>query len=140
MLNAVRRGPASIARSFVLPSSSSRCIQFITGFKPSLPRPTPISSTSSTRTLSTAPRWNQRLASRELEEQYDDDFDPPQQKSNSQSRNATQQPLITKFQDLATKNMVCQTVIDTITKDMNLETMTLVQSLTIHETLKGSDM
>ena len=36
--------------------------------------------------------------------------------------------------------MVSETVIDTITRQMGLETMTHVQSLTINEILKGQDV
>ena len=46
----------------------------------------------------------------------------------------------THFKQLAECGMVCGTVIDTITRDMGLETMTPVQSLTIGETLKGVDV
>lgn len=36
--------------------------------------------------------------------------------------------------------MVCPTVVNTLTQEMGLETMTQVQSLTINETLKGGDV
>lgn len=48
--------------------------------------------------------------------------------------------LVTKFQELADRGMVCKTVIKTLTQDMKLETMTQVQSMTINETLKGIDV
>ena len=48
--------------------------------------------------------------------------------------------LVTKFQELAERKMVSETVIQTITQNMKLETMTQVQSLTINETLKGIDV
>lgn len=48
--------------------------------------------------------------------------------------------LVTKFQELADRNMVCGTVIKTLTEDMKMETMTQVQSMTINETLKGIDV
>ena len=60
--------------------------------------------------------------------------------SDAQINRAVQHGPVTKFQDLAGRGMVCQTVVDTITKDMGLETMTQVQSLTINESLKGQDM
>ena len=47
---------------------------------------------------------------------------------------------VTKFHELADRNMVCGTVVNTITQGMQLETMTLVQSMTINETLQGVDV
>lgn len=47
---------------------------------------------------------------------------------------------VTMFEDLGARNMVCKTVVDTITQEMGLKTMTKVQSLTIDETLKGIDV
>ncbi|KAG8528135.1 uncharacterized protein KY384_007051 [Bacidia gigantensis] len=46
---------------------------------------------------------------------------------------------VTQFKELAERGMVCKTVVDTLTQDMGLESMTEVQSLTINETLKGTD-
>lgn len=48
--------------------------------------------------------------------------------------------IITKFQDLADKGLVNPAIIDEITKGMGHHTMTDVQSLTIDETLKGTDV
>jgi ATP-dependent RNA helicase MSS116, mitochondrial len=48
--------------------------------------------------------------------------------------------LATKFEDLETRGLVHPNVVNTITKYMNLETMTEVQSRTINEALKGADM
>ena len=60
--------------------------------------------------------------------------------TTSRNNPSTTQSTLTKFQDLADQKLVCKTVIDTITKDMKLETMTEVQSMTIKETLKGIDV
>ncbi|MCJ1310634.1 hypothetical protein MMC25_004299 [Agyrium rufum] len=46
----------------------------------------------------------------------------------------------TKFHELLDRGLVCQTIVDTLTRDMRLETMTLVQIQTINETLKGIDV
>jgi ATP-dependent RNA helicase MSS116, mitochondrial len=48
--------------------------------------------------------------------------------------------LITRFEDLETRGLMSRTIINTITKDMKLETMTPVQAKTINATLKGNDM
>ncbi|KAI9764928.1 MAG: hypothetical protein M1840_007953 [Geoglossum simile] len=47
---------------------------------------------------------------------------------------------ITRFQELADQQLIDHDVIRTITKRMRLETMTEVQSLTIRESLSGSDI
>ena len=60
--------------------------------------------------------------------------------SGAHSTRAEQHGPVTRFEDLAKGGMVCQTIVDTITKKMGLETMTQVQSLTISESLKGRDM
>jgi hypothetical protein len=52
----------------------------------------------------------------------------------------TQHDRITQFQELADRQLVDGQIIHTITKRMNIATMTDVQSLTIHETLKGNDV
>ncbi|KAL4880994.1 P-loop containing nucleoside triphosphate hydrolase protein [Aspergillus karnatakaensis] len=51
-----------------------------------------------------------------------------------------QADLPTRFQDLADRNMVDRRIIDTITRQMGLETMTDVQRMTITESVKGADM
>lgn len=63
--------------------------------------------------------------------------EPP---SNDQINQATRHGPVTKFKDLAEQGLVSRTVVDTLTKDMGLETMTQVQSLTLNESLKGTDM
>jgi ATP-dependent RNA helicase MSS116, mitochondrial len=45
-----------------------------------------------------------------------------------------------RFQDLATQKLVSTVVIDTITSDFKFENMSEVQSATINEALKGTDM
>jgi len=47
---------------------------------------------------------------------------------------------VTRFADLATRGLVHPNLINTITKQMKLETMTDVQSRTINEALSGVDM
>lgn len=48
--------------------------------------------------------------------------------------------LITRYQDLADRELVHPGIIEAITKDMGYETMTDVQSKTISQTLKGVDV
>ena len=47
---------------------------------------------------------------------------------------------VTKFHELADRRLVSPVLVNTLTKDMKLETMTEVQSLTINQTLKGVDV
>lgn len=141
MLNVARRGPALIAKSFLSPSRSSRCIKSII-IRTSLHAPTRILPTRSIRAISTTAQWTQRALASPEEEEYENEEqgDTQQPPSGSQIDEGTQYGPVTKFEDLGTRNMVCKTVVNTITKRMGLETMTQVQSLTINETLKGIDV
>jgi len=60
--------------------------------------------------------------------------------SDAQIHEATRYGPVTSFNELSERGMVCNTVVNTITQGMGLETMTEVQSLTINETLKGIDV
>lgn len=60
--------------------------------------------------------------------------------SDQQINRVVQHGPVTKFKELVERGMVCQTVVDTITKAMGLETMTEVQSMTISQSLNGKDM
>lgn len=141
MLNAARQGPASIAKSLLSRSNSSRCAKFI-AIRNQLQVASRNLPPQSLRAISTTPQWGQRaLASRELEEaEIEEQGDSQRPPLGSRIDEAVQHGPVTKFKDLMTRNMVCKTVVDTITEDMGLDTMTQVQSLTIKETLKGIDV
>lgn len=114
-------------------------MKFVTARSPL--QATRILSTRSIRAISTTPQWSQRaLASREEEYEVEEQVDAQQPPSDSQIDEATQSGLVTRFEDLGTRNLVCQTIVNSLTQDMGLETMTQVQSLTIDETLKGIDV
>ena len=49
-------------------------------------------------------------------------------------------PYVTRFADLAQHGMASEVLVRTLTENMNLDTMTEVQSKTINETLRGQDM
>jgi ATP-dependent RNA helicase MSS116 len=49
-------------------------------------------------------------------------------------------PLITKFDELVDHNLVHPNIVNAITKGMGHQTMTDVQSMTIHQGLQGTDM
>lgn len=66
---------------------------------------------------------------------------PLQQTSEAySSTDADRNEPITKFADLGTQNIIHANVVRTLTKEMGLETMTEVQSATINEALKGTDV
>ena len=47
---------------------------------------------------------------------------------------------ITRFRELGEQKLVSQNIVDTLTRDMGLDYMTEVQSLTFNKTLQGRDM
>ena len=147
MLNALRRGPASVARALRLSSTSSSAIVCVrsAGTKRSqicsLQRPSVISC----RALHSSPQWRRTAA---IAEAHDDAVEgqarqqvtsqsPPSDSENDASKVLGR---VIKFRQLADLNMVNPVIVNTLTKDMGLETMTQVQSLTINETLKGIDV
>ena len=139
MFHALRRGPASIGRPFLFPSSSIRCIQSLTNrHRPSAVTRILTSVSESTRAYSTTQRWAQ-LAYAQRESAQDDFHNQPPA-SDPSTQVADQNGPVTKFKDLVTRGMVCRTLVDTVTGKMGLETMTHVQTLTINESLKGIDM
>ena len=75
-----------------------------------------------------------------VEEEIEQEVHSQHPPSDAQINQATEHGPVTKFKELAQRGMVCKTVVDTITRDMGLETMTPVQSLTINESLKGIDV
>lgn len=94
-----------------------------------LPRLTLLGSRS---LYTTPPRANYAPAQQSDEYSSDADPIPPP------SRNAPTGP-ITMFSELAERGLVHGRVIETITNGMNITTMTPVQSLTISQTLNGTD-
>lgn len=136
----LRRGPASI-KIHILPtltraSASSRVTTL---------RSKSISSTRSQalplpRAFQTYSRWQRHAAAAAVEEEIVQEGNasrpPPGPQINAQVKNGP----VTKFKELSERGLVCQTVVDTLTARMQLETMTQVQSMTINETLKGIDV
>ena len=145
MISAARRGPSSVARSLTSLSKCYSCRRPDNTRSIQRRFPQLICSTIS-RPFGSSPQWRISAAARAVAEDEDIEEDT-EQGSNSQkpplgaqTKQAEQHGSITRFEDLAKRGMVCQTVVDTITKQMGLETMTQVQSLTISESLKGQDM
>jgi len=160
MWNALRRGPASVAARSTCSSLNSASYLRSKQLR-QLPKPlTRNSITYTSRPLITSPLWdlNTRQYQQEkarkrsstatavaledeaIEAETEQEAHTEQASSGSQINRAARHGPVTKFKELAERNMVCQTVVDTITRDMGLETMTQVQSLTINESLKGIDV
>ncbi len=144
MLTALRRGPASAATTWF---STPLCSQYVRLIRPrAVRRSVPRTSHPLTpRAFGTSSPWRQSAtASAEYEEAVEGELEqevnaeePP---SDTHIDSAIRYGPVTKFEDLASRGLVCQTVVETITKDMGLHTMTQVQSLTLNESLKGIDM
>ncbi|KAL6715112.1 hypothetical protein ACLMJK_007373 [Lecanora helva] len=146
MLSTLRRGPASAAKSFSPIALCSQCSRLIRprSTRQPLSKPTyPLlfqsfvtSSQWKRSALATASAEEEDAIEGELEQEAHAEQPP----SDAQINQATKHGPITKFKELAEQGLVCQTVVDTLTQDMRLETMTQVQSLTLNESLKGTDI
>ena len=139
---AIRRGPASIkAKPYTFVSI------FFKTFRPSYLRP----ANGSTgpllyRSFKTFPACRQQAAAavfseeQSIEDEIKQEVDAPRPRADYQINAEVHQEPVTKFRELAERGLVCQTVVDTLTRDMGLVNMTEVQSLTINQTLKGIDV
>lgn len=145
MLNIVRRGPASTVPSSLFRSISLRCIrttqardvqQYISRGTYAI-APRPFGTSTKWRQFAAAATAHEDEAIQSEVEQTLSRNEPP---SNAQTKRPTNYGPVTHFKELAERGMVSETVIDTITRQMGLETMTHVQTLTINEILKGQDV
>ena len=139
MLNTLRRGPASTSLLLSI-SHPSKCSKIFRprAFQRSIPR---VTSQLPARSFGTSSLWKRyATATQPQEDEILDEDTAEASPSGFESNAAARDGPVTRFEDLAKRSLVCQTVVDTITKDMGLETMTQVQSLTLNESLKGTDM
>jgi ATP-dependent RNA helicase MSS116 len=123
MLGTIRRFGVSSALRASAPRSISRCASQL----PKWQAPSTLSSLSATRSLhSSFPRFSAAAAAEASTEQAE--FTKPQR--------------ITEFSALAEEGLVDKAIMKNIIQAdrMNLKTMTEVQSLTLHEIVKGDDM
>lgn len=140
MLNAIRRGPASIVKSAhsSFPAICTRSIlsrPLSRGLYQTLSKPYLL------RQFSVSPFSKQGAAHAEaIENDIADEVTAQRPPSDAQINEAVRHGPVTKFKELGERRMVCPTVVRTLTEDMRLETMTQVQSLTINEILKGGDV
>lgn len=141
MLNVVRRSPASVVRSAHLPSVLTTCLRstYTRPLDRSVCRS--LSNPRLLRQFSVSPFPRQVVAHAEaIENDIADEVTAQRPPSDAQINEAVQHGPVTRFKELGERQMVCPTVVRTLTEDMGLETMTQVQSLTINETLKGGDV
>lgn len=129
MLNVCRRGAASLCR--VAQSSSRSALPFS--------RTSVFASKSIQipKTAIAARFLHAQPSTRYFHNDQEQVYDP---KDDIIARSNEDVEIITKFQDLADKGLVHPAIIKEITETMGHETMTDVQTLTIAETLKGTDV
>lgn len=142
MFGAFRRGPASVVRPAVITYTSSNVLQ-------TCRRPLQLNISgkallrilqpSHVRALSTASQFYRYDLGQVAKDVPGEAVGTASSTIPGDGR-PKEDGLVTSFAELAERNMVAKTVVDTLTKDMRLETMTEVQSLTINESLKGGDM
>lgn len=137
MFVAVRRGPASIAKCLQLsPAFSTSSNLALSWRNPYLI--TRLSSNPAIRAFNTASAWKQEAAVQIPK--YSQNGDEENESTRKPPQNKARYGPVTRFAELGEREMVCKTIVDTVTKSMGLDTMTHVQSLTINETLKGIDV
>jgi ATP-dependent RNA helicase MSS116 len=128
MLNACRRGPASILRVTRTVSASSAPILRSSPF--SLAARDAARAVSNSRSLhkSAGSKYNYGASAAQF--RPEDDIEVSKHEG----------PVITEFEELADKGLVHRSIIRQIVETMGHKTMTPVQTLTINETLKGTDV
>ena len=143
MFNAISRGSASLGRSLLV--SKTPCHRF------GVILPRTLCRTNQLRLLnlrsrdfgSSSTRSQRATEAVAVDEFEDEPFEVDVQTQRPPSNSRFQEPIktgpVTKFQELADHKLVSKIVVDTITQEMGLTTMTQVQSLTISKMLKGVD-
>ena len=146
MLTVLRRGPTSFANPLRCSSVAATCSRSLRTHQSALLTSSNAASRPHLRKFSIYTPWRQQSAEaaavREVEAELEHTDDGHAQKPASTTRvggTADFGP-VTQFKDLGDRNLVSKTVVDTLTGDMGLETMTPVQSMTIDESIKGVDM
>ncbi len=120
MLTALRRGPATLIKAWSMARVSGKA-----RLPPSTSRPVANQYAIAARSYHQTPIARQ-LAAESVQDElpaHDGIF-----------------PVITEFQQLSDRNLLDEHVVNTLTKQMGLKTLTPVQSMTITETLKGIDV
>jgi ATP-dependent RNA helicase MSS116 len=141
MFNILRRGPASATTSLLATTFCSQCARTVRlRGGPQLKLAPRIYLPLAARLSGTSPQLRKPFAAGAAYSEVEQDDFAEEPLAEAQTGQAAKQAPVTKFKDLAERGLVCQTVVDTLTRDMGLETMTQVQSLTLNESLKGTDV
>ncbi|KAK5009164.1 hypothetical protein LTR39_004995, partial [Cryomyces antarcticus] len=138
MLGALRRCSAGLPRALCSGTATHRVFRsspVSSIFEQSLLRP--IVATKGLHQTAIR-RQNASAAAIEAEAEYDSNHQNRPSKTTGDGA-AARSP-ITKFHELESRGLVHRNVVRTITDEMKLETMTDVQSATINEALKGTDI
>ncbi|KAF2238235.1 DEAD-domain-containing protein [Viridothelium virens] len=138
MLGASRRCLASFTRKFSTSIPATRTSHP----SPALERTRLITNrnagfTLSSRKLHNGSRSWQNAA---VEAEYRDEVNAQRPPSDQSINEANSGGPITRFDELSSRRLVHDNVVRTVTEEMGLKTMTDVQSLTIEEALKGTDI
>lgn len=139
MFAAARRGHASIAKYLRLPSISSTSSNLALSWKYSsgVAR---LASIPVPRAFNTTSQWRQEAAVQTLGSQQNGDGAADEESKPKSPETQPQHGPVTRFAELGERKMVSPTIVENITSGMKLDTMTHVQTLTINETLKGTDV
>jgi ATP-dependent RNA helicase MSS116 len=130
MFSACRRGPASISK--ILTRASSNILR--------IPSTRPSTLSISQATAKTLQEARLIHISSKLRAAYQSTNAREYAEETQQTQQQDELEPITQFAQLKELNMVHPNVINVITREMKIETMTEVQSATIHQGLQGSDM
>lgn len=140
MLGALRRCPASLPWALSSTALTPRILRAATfaqtraAWRPAVSVPELAVAALHQTTL-----WQQNTAAYAVEAEVERQVNasrPP----DTEIDNVVADGPVTKFHELETRGLVHNNVIRTITQDMGFEAMTEVQSRTINQALKGSDM
>ena len=107
-----------------------------------VPKNVRIQRLATARTLITTTRPHQQAATRAqvVEGEVEEEVNAQRPLAIEQIQKAIQHSPVTRFAELLERRMVSNSVVEALTQDMGLKTMTQVQSMTISESLKGVDV
>jgi ATP-dependent RNA helicase MSS116 len=125
MFGAFRRCPATLSRSLSSATAASRALRLpLTRTPTTLRIPATRLANASFAGFHHSAKWQQVAA----------------QEQTDANEAAHGEGLVTEFQELADRGIVHPNIINTITKQMRITTMTDVQTRTINEALSGVDV
>jgi ATP-dependent RNA helicase MSS116 len=129
MFGALRRCPATLSRGLSTAAISSRALR-VSSFKATSALQIPSSRIAGVTSAGFhhSAKW-QQIAAAETNAEAEAEAEAP-----------SSDGLVTEFSELAKRGLVHPNIINTITKQMRLSTMTDVQTRTINEALSGVDM